>query len=202
MNVFTMWKSTRMVVLAAVTAALYVVILLPFKFATLFPGFTEIRPGAAIPVVCSLLFGPAAAWGAAVGNLVGDVLGGMLTPGSIGGFIGNFCYGWLPFLIWRAFTRDEPRPTTPIHLAIYLFACAVSAAACAACIAPALYLMQVPVWKAITTTIFFNNTLMSGVFGLILLLLLYPSVKSLGLTYDQLVSAGQAPERDLEADEV
>ena len=63
-----MWRSTRMVVLTAVSAALYASILIPFKVVPLVPGVTELRPASAVPVVISFLFGPAGAWGAAFGN--------------------------------------------------------------------------------------------------------------------------------------
>ena len=86
-DITAMWRYTKMVVLVALTGAAYVAILLPFKIATIVPGFTEIRPASGIPIVCALLFGPAAAWGSAFGNLVGDIFGGTLTPGSIAGFV-------------------------------------------------------------------------------------------------------------------
>ena len=74
-----------MVVLTAMCAALYAAILIPFKIVPLIPGITEFRPANAVPVVCSFLFGPAAAWGAAFGNLIGDFFGG-LGPGDLVGF--------------------------------------------------------------------------------------------------------------------
>ena len=40
----TMWKYTRMVVLVALTAAMYAAVLLPFKLLPIIPGFTELRP--------------------------------------------------------------------------------------------------------------------------------------------------------------
>jgi len=101
-TIFSLWKNVRLVALVAVTAALYAALLIPFKPIVIIPGYTEVRPGNAIPIVCSILFGPPAAWGAAIGNLVGDCFGGTLTLGSIFGFIGNFFFGWLPFLTWRA----------------------------------------------------------------------------------------------------
>ena len=77
-----MWANTRMVVLAAMSASLYAAILIPFKVIPLIPGITELRPANAVPVVCSFLFGPAAAWGAAIGNMIGDTFGG-LGPGDV-----------------------------------------------------------------------------------------------------------------------
>ncbi len=77
-----MWRNTRMIVLCAISAALYAAILVPFKVVPLIPGVTELRPANAIPVVCSFLFGPAAAWGSAIGNMIGDFFGGV-SPGDI-----------------------------------------------------------------------------------------------------------------------
>jgi len=106
-ELFTMWKNTRMIVLTAVTAALYAAILIPFKVAIpLIPGFTEIRPASIIPVICSLMFGPAAAWGAAIGNTIGDFFG-TLGPGTIFGFIGNFLYGFIPYKMWQSFKKKD-----------------------------------------------------------------------------------------------
>src|SRR5207244_10092133 len=91
-ELFAMWSNTRMVVLTAICAALYAAILIPFKVVPLIPGITEVCPANAIPVVCSFLFGPAAAWGSAFGNLIGDFFGG-LGPGDLFGFLANLLYG-------------------------------------------------------------------------------------------------------------
>jgi energy-coupling factor transport system substrate-specific component len=107
-ELITMWKNTRMIVLTAVSAAVYAAVLIPFKVAVpLVPGFTEVRPANVIPIICSLMFGPAAAWGAAIGNTIADVFG-TLTLGTIPGFIGNFLYGYIPYRMWRAFGKGEP----------------------------------------------------------------------------------------------
>ena len=200
--VFTMWKSTRMVVLVAVVAAIYAVSLVPFKILTIVPGITEIRPGAAIPVLCSLLFGPPAAWGAAIGNLVGDVMGGTLTPGSFGGFLGNFLYGLLPWAIWQAFTRDEPRLRSLRHLLLFALGVLVSSVVCAIIIGLGLGAFGVLPWNVAIGVIYsisFNNIVIGLVLGGILLKILYPAVHALGLTYSQLRPGG-AVERDLDDD--
>ena len=57
-----MWRHTRMVVLVGCIAAVYAAVLIPFKPIPIIPGFTEIRPANVFPVICSLMFGPAAAW--------------------------------------------------------------------------------------------------------------------------------------------
>lgn len=100
-EIFAVWRDTRMVVMIAVTAALYAAILIPMKIIMpLVPGFTEVRPANVLPILFSFLFGPVAAWGAAFGNVVADCFG-TFGPGSIFGFFGNFLYGLLPYKLWR-----------------------------------------------------------------------------------------------------
>ncbi len=54
------WRDTRQIVLVAQIAAIYAAILIPFKVGIpLIPGFAELRPANTIPIVNSLLFGPA-----------------------------------------------------------------------------------------------------------------------------------------------
>ena len=106
-----MWRNTRLVVLTAVSASLYAALLIPFKVLPLIHGVTELRPANAVPVVCSFLFGPAGAWGAAIGNLIGDFFGG-IGPGDLFGFAGNFLYGFLPYTAWRALSGADPLPRT------------------------------------------------------------------------------------------
>src|SRR6185503_3172559 len=129
------WGDTRMVVLTALSAALYAAILIPFKLFPLIPGVTEIRPANAVPIVCSMLFGPAGAWGSAIGNLVGDFFG-TLSPMSLFGFVGNFLYGFAPYALWRAmFGEVEPRRGLWSHRFGLAFVILVASAICALVIA-------------------------------------------------------------------
>src|ERR1700675_2341079 len=98
-DLIDMWSNTRMVVLTAMSASLYAAILIPFKVLPIIPGVTELRPANAVPGVCSLLFGPAAAWGAAIGNVTGDFFAG-IGPGHLCGFVGNLLYGLIPYKAW------------------------------------------------------------------------------------------------------
>src|ERR671932_2695379 len=95
-EVLTMWRHTQMVVLVALSAAIYAAVLIPFKGFPIIPGAIEIRPANVFPFVFSLLFGPAGAWGAAIGNLIGDFFG-TLTIGNIGGVVGEIFLGLLPY---------------------------------------------------------------------------------------------------------
>ena len=73
MDCFAMWRRTRMVTLTAVCAAIYAAVLIPTQVFPLIPGSTNLRPGSAIAIVLSLLFGPAGAWGVAFGNTLNDL---------------------------------------------------------------------------------------------------------------------------------
>src|ERR687885_1826537 len=95
-EVFTMWRHTQMVVLVALSAAIYAAVLIPFKGFPIIPGAVELRPANVFPVVFGLLFGPAGAWGAAIGNLIGDFFG-TLSPGSIVGVGGEIFFRPPPF---------------------------------------------------------------------------------------------------------
>ncbi len=103
-----MWGNTRMVVLSAISASLYAAVLVPFKVVPLIPGVTELRPANAIPVVCSFLFGPAAAWGAAIGNMIGDFFGGV-GPGGYLWILRQRDYGYVPYKVWQVMAKGRSR---------------------------------------------------------------------------------------------
>jgi len=178
------WKSTLMMVLVALSGALYAAILIPFKLLPIIPGVTEVRPANAIPIVCSLLFGPAGAWGSAIGNTVGDFAFG-LGPGTLFGFVGNFLYGFAPYALWRTmFGETEPNPHKPSHWAALILVCAVASAACAFTIGWGIDVVITGVPFAILATIiFFNNFLMAVILAPPLLFALLPRVKAWGLLY-------------------
>ena len=54
-----MWRHTHMVVLVALSAAIYAAGLILFKGFTIIPGFVEVRPANVFPFFFGLLFGPA-----------------------------------------------------------------------------------------------------------------------------------------------
>src|SRR4029079_16180287 len=155
-ELFGMWGNTRMVVLTAMCAALYAAILIPFKIVPLIPGITEFRPANAVPVVCSLLFGPAAAWGAAFGNVIGDFFGG-LGPGDVFGFLGNLLYGLLPYTVWEALT-DRPPVPRGVGVAIALAAViALAAMLCATVIGWGLILLRFHAFTVLGSIVLLNN---------------------------------------------
>jgi len=190
-EVFTLWRHTRMVVLVALIAALYAATLIPFKVVIPFmPGITEFRPANAIPVVCSLLFGPAAAWGSAFGNLIGDFFG-TLGPGSFFGFFGNFLYGYLPYKMWGRIlpmlARPEPDIKSPRQFLEYFGSALAASAACALFIGWGVDLIGVAPFAFLGNVILLNNFIVSAILGPPLLMALYPRVRRWGLLHTDIM---------------
>ncbi len=136
-EVFKMWKYTRMIILVALSAAIYAAVLIPFKGGIpLIPGITEVRPANVFPVIFGLMFGPAGAWGAAIGNTIGDLFGGTLGWGSVFGFVGNFYLGFVAYKMWGAMglvPKDNMAQNVNkwSKLLAYIIITIVAAAACA-----------------------------------------------------------------------
>lgn len=187
-ELFTMWRNTRMIVLVAISAAAYVAVLLPFKGFVIVPGLTEVRPGAAIPVVLSFLLGPAAAWGSGFGNVIADTLGGMLTPVSLFGFFGNVLYGFVPYAMWRAFMgrRNPVRSGLKGWLVIALIL-ATNALVIGSLIGWGAELLHLAPFAALGLIITVNNFIASAAIATILLALLYDKARNWGLLYYQVL---------------
>src|ERR671933_392941 len=190
-EVFTMWLHTQMGVRVALSADIYAAVLIPFKGFPIIPGAIELRPANVFPVVFGLLFGPAGAWGAAIGNLIGDFFG-TLSPGSIGGFVGNFFLALLPYKMWSAyFRRDEdlePNVHSGKKLAVYIALAAVASMACAVIIAWWVAVLGLFPFLATLVLIVSNNAVMAIVLGPVLLLALYPRVKRWGLLWTEIMN--------------
>lgn len=179
-----MWRNTRMVVLCVLSAALYAAVLIPFKVLPLIPGVTEVRPGNAIPVVCSFLFGPAAAWGAAIGNMIGDFFGGV-GPGDIFGFFGNLVYGYIPYKLWSLLSRSGEGPTNFSGSTIVKFtACCLAASIlCADLVGWGDNLLSLRPFWILGNVIIFNNMLASIILAPLILAAVYPRVRAGQLLY-------------------
>src|SRR5215210_7607705 len=189
-EVFTMWRHTQMVVLVALSAAIYAAVLIPFKGFPIVPGYIEIRPANVFPFITGLLFGPAGAWGSAIGNLIGDFFG-TLTLGSIGGFVGNFFLGLLPYKMWSVFFRRGENMETNVDsgkkFAVYVAVAILASAVCATIISWWVDLLGFIPFTAALILIVANNAIMGIVLGPILLLALYPRVKRWGLLWTEIM---------------
>ena len=189
-----MWRNTRMVVLCAISAALYAAVLVPFKVVPLIPGVTELRPANAIPVVCSFLFGPAAAWGSAIGNMIGDFFGGV-SPGDIFGFFANLAYGWIPYKVWELIARGEsPVLRSPLVIVKYVIACLAASVLCADLVGWADNVLVIRPFAMLGNVIIFNNMVSALALSPFILAAVYPRVKKGRMLYTDVM-----PECETEA---
>jgi energy-coupling factor transport system substrate-specific component len=197
-EVISMWKNTRMIILVALSAAIYAAFLIVFKAGIpIIPGITEVRPANVFPPVFGLLFGPAGAWGSAIGNLIGDIFGGTFGIGSIFGFVGNFFLGYIPYKMWGwvfGLTKGDASQTvysgkkfSGKKLAAFEIVSLVSSAACGIIIAWYLDLVGMIPFAFLSITITINNFAAACVLGPILLALLYPRVKRWGLIWTDIM---------------
>lgn len=182
-----MWNSTRMIVLVAVVAAIYGATLIAFKTAIpLIPGITEVRVANIFPMTFGFLFGPAGAWGLAIGNFIGDIFGGTLGPASIAGFFGNFLLGFLPYTMWNTFLpfcENRYRWDRRVFKSwsAYISINFISSAACSVIIGVAVDLLGIAPYGVITKIITLNNFI-GGLIGVILLISVYDvTTKQMGL---------------------
>ena len=184
---FRMWRNTRMIILAAVCAAIYGAALIAFKTAIpLIPGITEVRVANIFPMVFGMLFGPAGAWGTGIGNLIGDLFGGTLGPTSIAGFVGNFLLGYLPYTMWTTFSpfaerSHEWRPGRWRSWAGYILIAFISSAACAVIVSFATDALGIVPYAILTKIITLNDTLASWIGGLLFLSVYGVTRQHLGL---------------------
>lgn len=191
-EVFGMWKYTKMVVLVALSAAIYAALLIPFKALVLVPGITEVRPASAFPIVFGLLFGPAGAWGAAIGNLIGDFFGS-LGIGSIFGFIGNFFFAYVPYKLWNKMgivnesDEDSLMLNSTPKIINYAVVAILGSVSCALIIAWGLEVLQLVPFAALGTIISVNNSIPAVVLGIPLMLILYPRIKKWDLLWTDIV---------------
>jgi energy-coupling factor transport system substrate-specific component len=181
-----------MVVLTAISAALYAAILIPFKVVPIIPGVTEFRPASAVPVVCSFLFGPAGAWGAAFGNMIGEFFGG-LGPGDFFGFFANLAYGFVPYALWDAVggpppVCDDARSTLGLVAVV-----AVAALLCATIVGWGLHWLGFHPFTLLGPLVFVNNVVGGMVLAPLLLRVLYPRVAKAKLLYRDIL--GPPPPR-------
>ncbi|MGB9698512.1 MAG: QueT transporter family protein [Thermodesulfobacteriota bacterium] len=189
----TMWRNTRMIILVAVCAAIYGAALIAFKTVIpLIPGITEVRVANIFPMTFGLLFGPAGAWGTAIGNLLGDIFGGTLGPGSLAGFIGNFLLSYLPYTMWTTFLplAEKSREWNSGNLrswVSYIFIAFISSAACAVVISSAVDALGI-VPYAVLSKIITINDFIASLIGLILLNAVFDVTKNqLGLFWAEIM---------------
>ena len=177
------WDSIDIAVMALV-AAIYGGGLLATAGLVVIPGFTWIRPANMLSPVFGILFGVPGALGLALGNLIADALGGFFGVGSLGGFIGNFLLGYIPY----KFMKDHTLRSSRSVFEFYLWGVLVGSIWVALYIAwwlhvaqPLVGLPPLFIWGWFAPFVFINNAIVTAIIGPILAYALYPLVKRWGL---------------------
>ena len=187
-----LWLNTRMVVLTALSAAIYAAVVIPFKGIVFVPGVTEFRPGMALPPVLGVLFGPAAAWGSGFGCVISDFFGS-LGPGSFFGFAGNFVMAWIPYRLWwktGLVRADDPEPlrmNSTTKVVNFFVVSLAGAIACALIIGWGLELLGLVPFKVLAILIAINNSAPIVLLSLPVMLVLYPRIMRWGLLWTEII---------------
>ncbi len=185
-----------MIVFTFVTALLYIALLYPFHGLNFFGGSVDFgRIAIGIPVAFSFLFGPAAAWGAAIGNL----LYGIATspaPFEITdafGFIGNFLIGYIPYKLWTGITTQKPDLRSIKKLALFIGTAVMASTICGLLIAGALLWQKNLPFVMTFVTITATNALWAIVVGSIVLASSYGFISQRKLLFTDILGIKVQP---------
>ena len=129
-------RSMRSTLLFIGLVGIYLVIALPFKVLLIIPGFADVRPVYMLLPAYGIFFGIPGCLASATGNLICDILSDSLRWSSIAGFIGNFVYPFLLYLIWTKLRKEHFHLRTPSMIAMTIASFALCAVALAAIITP------------------------------------------------------------------
>lgn len=174
----SMFKYASMIKGVAFCATTFAFLSVVFKNSiVLVPEVTEIRLCNILACCYGIWFGPAGAWGCAIGNLVGD-MAGSLTWLSIFGFTGNFLSAWIPYKIWGVTGNilgekhmDRPSMQSKLWWLRYLICALVSVIACATVLAVPFDLSG-SLSATNTFLLIFLNNMGAAVVGLILYIIM------------------------------
>lgn len=177
-----------MIAYALLTAGLYVVLLYPFQGLTFFGGYADFgRVGVGIPIAFSFLFGPAAAWGTAIGNVIRDILESHLDPSSFFGFIGNFLLGYVPYKLWRAISAEEPDLRSIKKFTLFAGIAVLACILCGIVIGWGLYWLGYTPFMPTVLIIAVTNALWAVIVGSIVLALSYGFVSKRKILYPDII---------------
>ena len=130
------WTDRKGLKWIAITAIVYSVVLIPFNQASLVVAGVSIRPAAALPVIFGILWGPAAAWGMGIGNVIGDLFGSWSLL-SIFGFLINFLYPYISYLLWHRLMKGREVRMGTYALGMYWVSAFAATLVCMALLAAA-----------------------------------------------------------------
>lgn len=186
-----MWRNRRMVLLTIVVAVLFAAVLIPFRRFALVSGVIELRPGSVIPLAASLLFGPAAAWGAALGNLAVDLLYDAPLATKIFGTAASFFLGCIPYVLWGRLGRLSSGQAPSLHslrsLAEYWLVTAVASIGSSVILGWGTEVVRRFPYALLGSIAPLNNFAVAAVLGPLLLFVLYRRMYRWGLIWTHIM---------------
>ena len=182
------WRSPRTISFVAITAVTYVVIslLISSTITSFGSGFSP-RIAVGGVLVFSLLFGPAAAWGSALGFLGTEIVYGSLGFSSVFGAIGHFLLAYLAYNLWGNLgllsSGSEPTMRSRRQANEFVLVAFISSSALIAITAWGYEILGTLPYFITVTDSFTDFFLPAVLIGLALLYFLYPRLEAKGLTY-------------------
>ncbi|MFA5002244.1 MAG: QueT transporter family protein [Methanolinea sp.] len=176
------WTERKGLLWIAVTAFLYALILIPFNQSGWTIAGISIRPAAALPVLLGILFGPAAAWGLALGNIAGDFYGSW-SPMSIFGALTNFLLPYLSYLLWHRLMKGNDARVDKKSTGIFLLVSFVAILACMVLLATCGTVFFGRPFESKFISYFGNNILWAMTVGTVLFWLAFEPAIRKGLVY-------------------
>jgi len=150
-----------------ITAVVFFIVTMPFRELFNVLGVTEMRPASALPPTFGLLFGIPGALGCAIGNLFADIASGYNSFILVWGFVAQFIYGILPYVLWKFISKSEIRLKNVKNILQYIVIILINSVAMAVMfwfIVRGYENVSVMVTAAIM--VFFNNFVFSMLLGI------------------------------------
>ena len=174
----------RKVVLFCALLFVYLLISLPFKVLQLIPGFTDVRPVCMLQPVYGVFMGLPGCLAFAVGNLIGDIASDSLRWSSIAGFIGNFVYPFLMYLIWIRLRKKPFNLRTGKSVAAFIATIILCALVQTAIITPTVAYFYPEVDAVFfAATVFCNATIYPVAFSIPFMILLQEELDFVPISY-------------------
>lgn len=102
-----MKKVLKFLLTMIVSAAVYLIATMPLREPLAVFTVTDVRPGAVVNPFLSMCFGPAASLGCAISNFYADYISGYPLKVLFQGFIPQFLYGFISFVLWKKLTKGD-----------------------------------------------------------------------------------------------
>ena len=152
----------------------YLIVAIPFKVMSVIPGFTDIRPVSMLQPIYGVFFGIPGCIAFAIGNLLGDIVSDSLKWSSIAGFAANFMAPFLFYIFWTRISKEPFSLRTGKSLLKQIAVTAVSAAAQAALITPAVIWIypEVSGWT-FASTVLLNSSVFPILLGIPMMILMH-----------------------------